>query len=556
MAFKAFFFRITSSFKFCRSKNPSNIPENPIQLSSSPLFIDCQPDTPLPFKPHRSSFKHHVSSIFGCGFRTHEGDETPRRDYNSSISGDFDNELFPPPPSPTPTRHPITTSSADSGLCGYERDDEEEEIVTLASFSLNRKKRVKKLLPSFPAEGKVKDSFAVVKESVDPYEDFKASMMEMILAKQLFEERDLEQLLECFLSLNSRHHYGARVVWPLSDDSCRRVPHCISDYLQLTAKLPSGRKVHDAQVGTYVWLGDLGKDLEKEMEKYKIVVDNEWRHDEHQPFENRNYGTVNTVFLARESNYRLVRVSGGPLHEALPRVSEADLEIHGIPMAPLGDFCKGQFVGVLSALDFIMIVRELVAMAGPDENLKDVPLKILQNNVATVSVIHSSSGNASIPQLLHLASLSGILKCICRYFKHSFGILPMVQLPICAILLGTWVPGIGETNRQPLAMLRPHSSLGLALSLLVQDLNVHKRSVSSWFVCLFVGAKLFEVPYSYLSDINALAKDKIYTHINLEEMTINQLGQYSPYGSSSQRCHMCLRSDPPHKVMERLANPG
>ncbi|XP_028106592.1 uncharacterized protein LOC114305661 [Camellia sinensis] len=133
----------------------------------------------------------------------------PRRDYNSSISGDSDNELFPPPPPPlpTPTRHPITTSSADSGLCGYERDDEEKEIVTLASFSLNRKKRVNKLLPSFSAEGKVKDSFAVVKESVDPYEDLKASMMEMILAKQLFEERDFKQLLECFLSLNSRHHY-------------------------------------------------------------------------------------------------------------------------------------------------------------------------------------------------------------------------------------------------------------------------------------------------------------------------------------------------------------
>ncbi|KAI8012467.1 Transcription repressor OFP7 [Camellia lanceoleosa] len=102
-------------------------------------------------------------------------------------------------------------SWADSGLCGYERDDEQEEIVTLAAFSLNRKKRVKKLLPSFPAEGKVKDSFAVVKESVDPYEDFKASMMEMILAKQLFEEIDFEQLLECFLSLNSCHHYGVIV---------------------------------------------------------------------------------------------------------------------------------------------------------------------------------------------------------------------------------------------------------------------------------------------------------------------------------------------------------
>lgn len=31
----------------------------------------------------------------------------------------------------------------------------------------------------------------------------------------------------------------------------------------------------------------------------------------------------------------------------------------------------------------------------------------------------------------------------------------------------------------------------------------------------------------------------------------------SPYGFfNGQRCHMCLRSDSLHKVMERLANPG
>ncbi|CAL5436860.1 unnamed protein product [Camellia sinensis] len=185
MAFKAFISRVTSTFKFRRSKNPSKIPDNPIQLSPTPLFVDCQPATPLPFKkPHRS-FKHHLSSFLVCGFRTHEEDlpesppckwdETPRRDYNSSISSDTDDELFPPPPPPTPhpittsisgdsddeffsppppppptpTQQSITTSLADSGLCDYEGDDEKEEIVTL---SLNRKKRMQKLLPSFPAE--------------------------------------------------------------------------------------------------------------------------------------------------------------------------------------------------------------------------------------------------------------------------------------------------------------------------------------------------------------------------------------------------------------------
>ncbi|CAI0417592.1 unnamed protein product [Linum tenue] len=32
-------------------------------------------------------------------------------------------------------------------------------------------------------------------------------MMEMIIEKQIFGARDLEQLLQCFLSLNSGHHH-------------------------------------------------------------------------------------------------------------------------------------------------------------------------------------------------------------------------------------------------------------------------------------------------------------------------------------------------------------
>ncbi|KAL7610647.1 hypothetical protein Lser_V15G12482 [Lactuca serriola] len=68
----------------------------------------------------------------------------------------------------------------------------------------------KKLIPC-KVEGKMKESFAVVKRSEDPFEDFKRSMMEMIMEKQMFEETDLEQLLQCFLSLNSRFHHGVIV---------------------------------------------------------------------------------------------------------------------------------------------------------------------------------------------------------------------------------------------------------------------------------------------------------------------------------------------------------
>lgn len=80
------------------------------------------------------------------------------------------------------------------------------EIETPARLSLF----LHRLIPC-TVDGKVRESFAVVKKSEDPYEDFKRSMMEMILEKQMFEEKDLEELLQCFLTLNSRQHHGVIV---------------------------------------------------------------------------------------------------------------------------------------------------------------------------------------------------------------------------------------------------------------------------------------------------------------------------------------------------------
>ncbi|VAI40635.1 unnamed protein product [Triticum turgidum subsp. durum] len=269
------------------------------------------------------------------------------------------------------------------------------------------------------------------------------------------------------------------------------------------------------------------------------------------------------------------------------------LHEQGIPVAPLWDSFRGQFVGLLSPLDFILILRELethgsnlteeqlethtisawkeakrqtygrndgqlrsnqhLVHATPYESLRGIAMKILETGISTVPIIYSSSSDGSFPQLLHLASLSGILKCICRYFKNSTGSLPILNQPVCSIPLGTWVPKIGEPNGHPLAMLRPNTSLSSALNLLVQ------AGVSS-IPIVDDNDSLIDT-YSR-SDITALAKDKVYTHIRLDEMTIHQalqLGQdaNSPFGLfNGQRCQMCLQSDPLLKVMERLANPG
>ncbi|MBA0714111.1 hypothetical protein Golax_013107, partial [Gossypium laxum] len=311
--------------------------------------------------------------------------------------------------------------------------------------------------------------------------------------------------------------------------------------------------------------------------EYKFFVDGEWRHDERQPHKTVEYGIVNTfdaipipaevplVYPRSEilnnmevDNGLMHRVSAVTLNQAMPRISEEDvmasrhriavyLQAHtayellpesgkvvaldvalpvkqafhilseqGIPLAPLWDFRKGKFVGVITASDFILILRELVnnrsnlteeelethsiaawkegkaylkgqvdghgrpipkeliyvsvqysdLHASPSENLKDVALKILQSGVAIVPIIHLEDG--LFPQLLHLASLAGILKCICRYVKHCPSSLPILQLPIYAIPLGTWVPRIGESSSRPFAMLRLTASLSSALDMLVE----------------------------------------------------------------------------------------
>ncbi|XP_047978626.1 transcription repressor OFP8-like [Salvia hispanica] len=55
----------------------------------------------------------------------------------------------------------------------------------------------------------VNENFVVLKRSADPYQDFKRSMLEMIVERRIFEPTDLEQLLMSFLSLNSRMHHKA-----------------------------------------------------------------------------------------------------------------------------------------------------------------------------------------------------------------------------------------------------------------------------------------------------------------------------------------------------------
>ncbi|KAM3740803.1 hypothetical protein ACB098_08G126700 [Castanea mollissima] len=50
-------------------------------------------------------------------------------------------------------------------------------------------------------------SIAVEKVSDNPYQDFRQSMLQMILEKEIYSKDDLQELLNCFLRLNSPCHH-------------------------------------------------------------------------------------------------------------------------------------------------------------------------------------------------------------------------------------------------------------------------------------------------------------------------------------------------------------
>ncbi|KAK1288054.1 hypothetical protein QJS10_CPB19g00496 [Acorus calamus] len=146
-------------------------------------------------------------------------DDAPRRKIDSDDGVDVGLDLFPPfkrrvrkikrPKSKSRSRRRMSTSSSADDRNKWfvssegddereEEEEEEEETETLISRDA------------------LLSGLAVVKRSEDPRGDFRRSMVEMIVEKEMFEERELEELLQCFLSLNSRCHHPA-IIHAFSD---------------------------------------------------------------------------------------------------------------------------------------------------------------------------------------------------------------------------------------------------------------------------------------------------------------------------------------------------
>eukprot|EP00899_Mesostigma_viride_P006563 jgi/Mesvir1/15908/Mv08236-RA.1 len=282
-------------------------------------------------------------------------------------------------------------------------------------------------------------------------------------------------------------------------------------------------------------------------------------------------------FLKSHTAFELLPESGKVVvFDVLLPVKQAFHALHeaGVKSAPLWDSESQRVVGVLGVSDFITILcqlrnngtelnkaeleghtiaewresqadhRPLLAFK-PDDSLFHVVTSLLDSGYSSAPVITEDA--EGLPLVLHVASLSGVFARMVQHFKHMPGALPTLRSPLGLIPIGSWAA------QEKLATLRGDVSLTAALTMLLQ------ANVSALPVVDDAGAL---VDVYARSDIVYLAKDKAYSRLPMEDITVSkalsycQEGYQGPGGIAHVRCHMCTRNDTMQSVVDRLAMNG
>ncbi|XP_061376289.1 transcription repressor OFP6-like [Gastrolobium bilobum] len=127
-------------------------------------------------------------------------------------------EVYEPIPKPKisiyKNKNPSSlTPSTTSGDLSVDDDDDDEHFTSTSISEADTHHDHNKNITTNKNHGipkpttKLVDSIAVEKESKDPYNDFRYSMLQMIFEREIFSEIDLQELLECFLQLNPQCHH-------------------------------------------------------------------------------------------------------------------------------------------------------------------------------------------------------------------------------------------------------------------------------------------------------------------------------------------------------------
>ncbi|KAK3142732.1 hypothetical protein QOZ80_4BG0350620 [Eleusine coracana subsp. coracana] len=310
----------------------------------------------------------------------------------------------------------------------------------------------------------------------------------------------------------------------------------------------------------------------------------------------QNSGVQLAVFRHRVSEillhstiYDVVPISSklAVLDAQLP-VKQAFKIMHdeGLPLVPLWDDNQGTITGMLTASDFVLILRKLQRnirslgheelemhpislwkeaklqfYVGPDgsamqrrplvhvkdsDNLVDVALTIIRNEISSVPIFKSLPDSSRMP-LLNLATLPGILKFLCSKLQEQPEGCSFLQSQIVSIPVGTWSPHTGRSGNRQLRTLQLSSPLNTCLDLLLQD------GVSSIPIVDDNGS--FRDVYS-LSDIMALAKNDVYARIELEQVTVQNALDVQYQVNGRRQSHTCLQTSTLLEVLEELSIPG
>ncbi|KAM3367182.1 hypothetical protein ACQJBY_016059 [Aegilops geniculata] len=256
----------------------------------------------------------------------------------------------------------------------------------------------------------------------------------------------------------------------------------------------------------------------------------------------------------------------------------------GLALVPLWDDGQGTVTGMLTASDFVLILRKrnirvlgheelemhsvsawkeakLQYYGGADvsgmqrrplvhvkdsDNLRDVALTIIQNEISSVPIFKSSMDISGIP-LLNLATLPGILKFLCSKLQEQPEGYPILRNQISSIPIGTWSQHTGRASTRQLRTSGLSAPLITCLDFLLED------RISSIPIVDDNGS-LLDV-YS-LSDIMALAKNDVYACIELEQLTVENALELQYQVNGRRQCHTSLSTSTLLEVLDQLSVPG
>jgi uncharacterized protein (TIGR01568 family) len=179
----------TSSQKLLQSPNipPTRLSTSrgPPQPSSTPRSPE-PPSTPhlIPSKnPTRSSPNSKPASPASASKRLHTSPKSPYKYSPSRVKS-------------------TATPAAPIEIVGGSTSDETEADVIVISGEVRADVVVREVQPE-------DHSIALaIKDSMDPYTDFRESMLEMMAGREIWPRRELQELLDCFLRLNQPVHHS------------------------------------------------------------------------------------------------------------------------------------------------------------------------------------------------------------------------------------------------------------------------------------------------------------------------------------------------------------